>query len=328
MDIVRFMLTHCYKSDLYSIIGISFLAGLIPIITPIITETIFQDIIPMLERSTLATVTQVSMVSGFTLTAISIVRSIATLRLVTNVDLAVESALFGRIISLPTKFFRQFQSGELANRLVGAEMIVNSISGKSTLVRLLLGFEKPKSGAIYYDGQDLSELNLASVRVQMGIVLQNGQIMAGDIFTNIIGTSSLTLEDAWQATEAAGLAEDIKKMPMGMNTVISEGSTNISGGQRQRILIARAIAAKPAIVVFDEATSALDNRTQNIVTESLDKMHATQIIVAHRLSTIRNCDKIIVMDSGRIVETGTFEELSSIEGLFADLIKRQQAMPM
>ncbi len=203
-------------------------------------------------------------------------------------------------------------------------MIVNSISGDSTLVRPLLGFEKPKSGAIYYDGQDLSELNLASVRVQMGIVLQNGQIMAGDIFTNIIGTSSLTLEDAWQATEAAGLAEDIKKMPMGMNTVISEGSTNISGGQRQRILIARAIAAKPAIVVFDEATSALDNRTQNIVTESLDKMHATQIIVAHRLSTIRNCDKIIVMDSGRIVETGTFEELSNREGLFSDLIKRQQ----
>ena len=141
--------------------------------------------------------------------------------------------------------------------------------GKSTLVRLLLGFEKPKSGAIYYDGQDLAELNLASVRVQMGIVLQNGQIMSGDIFTNIIGTSSLTMEDAWAAAESAGLAEDIKKMPMGMNTVISEGSTNISGGQRQRILIARAIAARPAIVVFDEATSALDNRTQNIVTESL-----------------------------------------------------------
>ena len=129
MDIVRFMLAHCYKKDLYSIIVISFLAGLIPIITPIITETIFQDIIPMLERSTLATVTQVSMVSGFTLTAIGIVRSIATLRLVTNVDLAVESALFGRMMSLPTKFFRQFQSGELANRLVGAEVIVNSISG-------------------------------------------------------------------------------------------------------------------------------------------------------------------------------------------------------
>ncbi len=577
IDVLRFMLAHCHKTDLYTIIVISFLAGLIPIVTPIITETIFQDIIPMLERSTLATVTQVSMVSGFTLAAIGIVRSIATLRLVTNIDLAVESALFGRMLSLPTKFFRQFQSGELANRFIGAEMIVNSISGdlfaqifnflfsfwslllmcwyslkltalaigisfiwslvsallirriikfqralttahnkttgilqqifaglakfriqgneeqayhlwgksfsvewnqklklrwqsnytsiigiiqaslstllmyyvvmhyvneldadgkiikegityasyiafqaaysgfngtlgafivalgnflalkplvenlqpffdetpessedkvdaetlsgvievkdltfaydedspnvlndinfrvtagehvaivgrsgcgKSTLVRLLLGFEKPKSGAIYYDGQDLEELNLASVRVQMGIVLQNGQIMAGDIFTNIIGTSSLTQEDAWAAAEAAGIADDIRQMPMGMQTVISEGSTNISGGQRQRILIARAIAAKPAIVVFDEATSALDNRTQNIVTESLDKMHATQIIVAHRLSTIRNCDKIIVMDAGRIVETGTFDELANKDGLFADLIRRQQATPM
>ena len=190
-----------------------------------------------------------------------------------------------------------------------------------------MGFEKPQSGAIYYDGQDLEDLNLASVRVQMGIVLQNGQIMAGDIFTNIIGTSSLTQDDAWQAAEAAGLADDIRKMPMGMQTVISEGSTNISGGQRQRILIARAIATKPSIIVFDEATSALDNRTQNIVTESLDKMHSTQIIVAHRLSTIRNCDKIIVMDNGRIVEIGTFEELSNSEGLFSDLIKRQQSTP-
>lgn len=149
-------------------------------------------------------------------------------------------------------------------RVASGEHVVivgRSGCGKSTLVRLLLGFEKPTKGAIYYDDQDLADLNLASVRVQMGIVLQNGQIMAGDIFTNIIGTSSLTLEDAWQAAEAAGLAKDIKKMPMGMHTVISEGSTNISGGQRQRILIARAIAARPAIVVFDEATSALDNLT-------------------------------------------------------------------
>ncbi len=113
-----------------------------------------------------------------------------------------------------------------------------------------------------------------------------------------------------------------------MHTVISEGSTNISGGQRQRILIARAIASKPAIVVFDEATSTLDNRTQNIVTESLDKMHATQIIVAHRLSTIRNCDKIIVMNEGKIIETGTFEELSNRDELFSDLIRKQQATPM
>ena len=195
--------------------------------------------------------------------------------------------------------------------------------GKSTLVRLLLGFETPRKGSIYFDGQDLSELNLPSVRTQMGVVLQNGQLMQGDIFTNIIGTNALTLEDAWQAAQAAGIAEDISFMPMGMQTVISEGSTNISGGQRQRILIARALVTKPSILIFDEATSALDNRTQAIVTKSLDALNATRIIVAHRLSTIRNCDRILVMDAGRIVESGGFDELVAKGGIFANLVKRQ-----
>ncbi len=182
-----------------------------------------------------------------------------------------------------------------------------------------------KSGAVYYDGQDLSELNVSSVRSQMGVVLQNGQLMSGDIFTNIVGTTTLTQDDAWEAAKAAGLDEDIKKMPMGMQTVISEGATNISGGQRQRILIARALAAKPAILIFDEATSALDNRTQAIVTESLNKRNVTRIIVAHRLSTIENCDRIIVLDKGKIVESGTFAELVAMNGIFADLVRRQIA---
>ena len=195
--------------------------------------------------------------------------------------------------------------------------------GKSTLIRLLLGFEKPNKGAIYYDGQDLSELNLPSVRSQMGVVLQNGQLMTGDIFTNIVGTSALTQEDAWRAAEAAGIAEDIRRMPMGMQTIISEGSSNISGGQRQRILIARAMAARPAIIIFDEATSALDNRTQAIVTESLQRMKATRIVVAHRLSTIRDADRILVLDKGRIAEEGTFAELTAMNGIFASLVKRQ-----
>ena len=197
--------------------------------------------------------------------------------------------------------------------------------GKSTLVRLLLGFETPKKGAIYYDGQDLSELNMPSVRTQMGVVLQNGQLMQGDIFTNIIGTNALTQEDAWAAAEAAGVADDIAMMPMGMQTVISEGSTNISGGQRQRILIARALVTKPSILIFDEATSALDNRTQAIVTNSLNNLHATRIIVAHRLSTIRQCNKIIVMDAGKIIEQGSFDELVKLGGVFSNLVKRQMA---
>ena len=573
LDVLKFMFNHCWKADWHTLIAISFLAGIIPIITPIITETIFQDIIPILDRQGLATVTQVSMITGFTMAAIGIVRSIAVTRLVTDIDLAVESALFGRLVSLPATFFRKFQSGELANRFMGMESIVGAVSGdivsqvfnfvfsfwsfglmcwysftlamlvlcssiiltlvsafivnyavrlqrnfttahnktaallqqlftglpkfrtagaeehafrlwadcfgeewrwnykmrwnsnymsiiaiiqgslytllvyfvvmnyvnetdpetgkivkegmtyaaflafqsaaasfnatiggfvgsisrivmmkpfienmkifldevpevsddkpdagilrgaievrnldfayseegpkvikdvsfrimsgehvaivgrsgggKSTLIRLLLGFEKPSQGVVLYDGQDLEEVNLASVRSQMGVVLQNGQLMSGSIFTNIVGTSALTEKDAWAAADAAGLTEDIKNMPMGMQTIISEGSSNISGGQRQRILIARALAGRPSIVVFDEATSALDNQTQSIVTKSLDKMHATQIIVAHRLSTIRNVDRVIVIDKGQIVENGGFDELVQKGGLFASMVKRQ-----
>ncbi|WP_185753631.1 ATP-binding cassette domain-containing protein [Selenomonas sp. AB3002] len=202
-------------------------------------------------------------------------------------------------------------------------IVGKSGSGKSTLVRLLLGFETPKRGSITFDGQDLSELALPSVRSQMGVVLQNGQLMTGDIYTNIVGTRMLTQDDAWAAAEAAGIAEDIAAMPMGMQTVISEGSSNISGGQRQRILIARALVGRPAILIFDEATSALDNRSQAIVTRSLDKLKSTRIVVAHRLSTIRKCDRIIVMDEGRVAEMGSFDELVAKGGLFADLVKRQ-----
>ena len=572
LDLMKFMLKRSWHVDYRQVLAASFIAGLIPLLTPIITESIFADIIPILDRRGLVIVTQVSIVTAFTMAAVSIVRSIAVLRITSHVDMQTEAALWGRILALPTSFFRKFQSGELAQRILGLEMIkqviggemVSSIfnvlfsfwslllmcyyslqltaaalvlwllyfvatifiyhkvgkfqgkmvaaknltsglvqqiftglpkfrisgseeqayflwskvfgeewkwnlqlrlqdnynkilsamqpliltlllyyvafyvlsdvkgeifvpgidyakfiafqsaftslnmtlntmtglvgqffkiqpqienlrpileetpelatdkpdadvlsgaievshltfsytddspnvvddmsfriaagenvafvgksgCGKSTLLRLMLGFEKPKSGAVYYDGQDLSELNVSSVRSQMGVVLQNGQLMSGDIFTNIVGTTALTQDDAWEAAKAAGLDEDIKKMPMGMQTVISEGSSNISGGQRQRILIARALAAKPAILIFDEATSALDNRTQAIVTESLNKRNVTRIVVAHRLSTIEDCDRVIVLDKGKIVESGTFDELVALNGIFADLVRRQIA---
>jgi len=573
-DILRFVYQHSWNVDWRTIILTSFLAGLIPLLTPIITETIFQDIIPIQDRQGLATIAQIAMVSGFTLSALSIVRSIAMLRLGTDIDIAMETALFGRMLSLPTSFFRRFSTGELASRFKGLETakqilfgnfssqafeflfsfwslllmcwyslpltavavvlwiitggcnlwlvwrmlrfqrgltaarnstagilqqiftgltkfrvhgaeeqayhlwgrafavewqqnlslrwqynwstilgtiqpilltllmfyvvmyhvnkvsddgqilqvgisyasflafqsactgfnsalnrflaglgqflavqpqlenlrpfleeepesmedrmeagalsgaievreltfsysdggrnILNGVSfriragesvaivgrsgcGKSTLIRLLMGFECPKRGGIYYDGQDLAELSLPSVRAQLGVVLQNGQLMSGDIYTNIAGTNALTQEQAWEAAEAAGVAEDIRNMPMGLQTIISEESSNISGGQRQRILIARALAAKPAIIIFDEATSALDNRSQAIVTESLERLRATRIVVAHRLSTIQNADRILVMDQGRIVESGSYEELMAQEGLFADLARRQIA---
>ena len=583
-DLMKFMFRQCWLADYRTILVCSMFAGLIPLATPIITETIFQDIIPILDRQGLATVTQALLVTSFTTAALSIVRSIAVLRISNRIEITAEAALWGRLMTLPTSFFRRFTVGELASRMGGIGIaknlvsgefvasilsfifsfwsiflmcyysmkltaaavvvwlvyslfvalvlrrvlffqrkiieagnksagtvqqifaglskfrvqaaeeqaynlwsrtfgehwnwalklrwqnnytsIISSIqpfiltmilywiavygmnevspdgktvntgigyaqfiafnaayssfngvmggaiglisqyfaiqpqlenlrpileavpettedkqeagpltgaievsrlsfayscmvpdgkggtvetegeevlkdvsfsiaagenvaivgksgSGKSTLVRLLLGFETPKRGSILFDGQDLAELALPSVRSQMGVVLQNGQLMTGDIYTNIVGTRMLSQDAAWEAAEAAGIAEDIADMPMGMQTVISEGSSNISGGQRQRILIARAMAGKPAIMIFDEATSALDNRSQAIVTRSLDKLKSTRIVVAHRLSTIRQCDRIIVMDNGRIAEMGGFDELVEKGGLFADLVKRQ-----
>lgn len=572
-DLIKFMFVHCWKADYRAIILASLFAGFIPLATPIITQTVFEDIIPIFDRQGLATVTQVMMVTAFTTAALSIVRSIAVMRISTKIEMNAEAAMWGRLMSLPTKFFRRYTVGELASRMGGIGIakslasgefvgsifsfifsfwsiflmcyysikltaaavavwiayslfvglvlrrtlffqrkiieagnisagtvqqifaglskfraqgaeeeayrlwaktfgehwnwslklrwlnnytsIISSVqpfvlnlilyyiavygieevgpngqkivgisypqfiafsaayssfngvlsgvlgmitqyfgiqpqlenfrpilkevperigdkkdagtlsgalevknltfgyegseqnvihdvsfkvtsgenvaivgpsgSGKSTLVRLLLGFEEPKKGAVLFDGQDLAELNLPSVRTQMGVVLQNGQLMTGDIFTNIVGTRLLTQEDAWRAAMEAGIAEDIAMMPMGMQTVISEGSTNISGGQRQRIMIARALVGRPKILIFDEATSALDNRSQSIVTESIDKLKATRIIVAHRLSTIRGCDRIIVMDRGKIAETGTFEELMDKGGLFKELVERQVA---
>ena len=561
---MKFLFGRTWTIDWKTIVFASLAMGLIPLVIPVITETLFRDIIPILDRRGLATVTQVAMVAGLTTAALSTVRSVAIMRFVAAGGMAMEAALFSRVLSLPTAFFRKFPSGELASRLQGLDTVQMLLSGeltgtilsfvcsfwslglmcwyslkltavavlvwlvyliataflmgrlvscqkkmedaknktagilaeiftglakfrvkgaeeqayhlggktfaeewkwnyaarwqknystvlaavqpillalllyyvalaelkatppmavatfiafqaaysafnasliavipafeemaimrpvlenlrpilstmpesaddrmesdvlsgtievknltfsyqegapdilkgisfriaagehvaivgksgcgKSTLVRLLLGFESPKSGAVYYDGQDLSELSLPSVRAQMGVVLQNGQLMSGDIFHNIVGTNHLTMEDAWAAAEAAGVADDIRQMPMQMQTVISEGSTNISGGQRQRILIARALAMKPAIIICDEATSALDNRTQAIVTESLNRSRATRIVVAHRLSTIRHADRIIVLDGGRIAESGTFDELTARGGLFASFVKRQ-----
>ncbi len=196
-------------------------------------------------------------------------------------------------------------------------------SGKSTIFRLLLGFETPLSGTVYYDGQDLAGLDIQAVRRQLGVVLQNVRISSGSIFDSIAAGALVTLDEAWEASRMAGFAEDIEQMPMGMHTVVSEGGTNLSGGQRQRLLIARALVLKPKIILMDEATSALDNRTQKIVTESLDRLNATRVVIAHRLSTIRNADRIYVVEAGRVIEVGRFEELVAREGIFAQLVARQ-----
>ena len=196
--------------------------------------------------------------------------------------------------------------------------------GKSTLLRLLLGFEKPETGDIYYDGHSLSSLDLRALRQCIGVDLQNGKLMAGSIFSNIVVTAPWkTIDDAWEAAEMAGIAQDIREMPMGMHTIIAEGGGGVSGGQRQRLLIARALISKPKLIFFDEATSALDNITQKHVADSIASLKATRIIIAHRLSTIRGCDRVIVMDAGKIVEQGGYDEMMEKRGEFYELVRRQ-----
>jgi ABC-type bacteriocin/lantibiotic exporter with double-glycine peptidase domain len=187
----------------------------------------------------------------------------------------------------------------------------------------LLGFETPEQGSVYYDSQDLSGLDINAVRRQLGVVLQNGKIMSGSIFDNLAGGARITLEEAWTAAAMAGFKDDITSMPMGMHTVISEGGGNLSEGQRQRLLIAKALVLKPRILLFDEATSALDNKTQAIVQASLDQLQVIRIVIAHRLTTICNADRIYVIESDRIVQQGNFEELANTQGVFANLIQRQ-----
>ena len=197
--------------------------------------------------------------------------------------------------------------------------------GKSTLLRLLLGFETPEKGAIYYDRKDLRSLDLGSLRRRMGVVTQDGSLFHGDIFSNItVSSPQLTIDDAWEAAEKAGIAEDIRAMPMGMHTFLSEGQGGVSGGQRQRLMIARAIAPKPKILLFDEATSALDNKTQKQVADALAGLNCTRVVIAHRLSTVKDCDRIVVLDGGKIIEEGTYDALIAKGGFFAELVERQR----
>lgn len=205
-------------------------------------------------------------------------------------------------------------------------IVGSSGCGKSTLMKLLLGFEKPQTGKIFYDSKDIDSMDKRELRKKFGVVLQDGDLIAGSIYDNIIITApNTTMKRVEQVVEEVGLQDDIAQMPMGLHTILSEDSGTISGGQQQRILIARAIVGKPKILYFDEATSALDNLTQAMVCQSLEKLKATRIVIAHRLSTVMNCDRILVMDRGQIVEQGNYEELMEKKGLFYQLASRQMA---
>jgi ABC-type bacteriocin/lantibiotic exporter with double-glycine peptidase domain len=196
-------------------------------------------------------------------------------------------------------------------------------SGKSTLFRLLLGFEKPESGVIFVDGKSLETIDLGLLRRQVGVVLQNSRLASGSIYENICGGAQLSIDRAWEIARLAGLDGDIEAMPMGMQTIIAEGVNTLSGGQRQRLLIARALAHGPRLLLMDEATSALDNRTQAVVSDSISRLNLTRIVIAHRLSTVQSADRIVVLADGKIVQTGTFAELSEQPGLFTDFAERQ-----
>lgn len=198
-------------------------------------------------------------------------------------------------------------------------------SGKTTLIRLLLGLETPDSGEVLYDGRPLARLGAEAVRREIGVVTQSAQLSTGSILENIIGASTFTEDDAWAAAELAGIAEDIRAMPMGMRTPVSDGAATFSGGQKQRILLARALVRRPRVLILDEATSALDERTQADVTDALQELGVTRIVVAHRLSTIAQAHLVYVLDQGQVVQTGGFAELAEQPGLFAELVARQRS---
>ncbi|MBZ0090060.1 MAG: NHLP bacteriocin export ABC transporter permease/ATPase subunit, partial [Thermoanaerobaculia bacterium] len=217
---------------------------------------------------------------------------------------------------------------DLSLKIKAGQMVAfvgGSGCGKSTLLKIMLGFEKPQKGSVYFDGQDLATLDLRMVRQQLGVVLQDSRLLPADIYRNIVGTTSRTLEDAWTAAQKASIADDIRAMPMGMHTVVSEGGGAFSGGQKPRLMIARALVNNPRIIFLDEATSALDNRAQAIVTESMNRLQATRIVIAHRLSTIVDSDIICYLDAGQIVEQGGYEALMAQDGKFAALAKRRLA---
>ncbi|HEY8029431.1 MAG TPA: NHLP bacteriocin export ABC transporter permease/ATPase subunit [Gaiellaceae bacterium] len=198
-------------------------------------------------------------------------------------------------------------------------------AGKSSVMRVLLGFENAEVGTVRYDGKDIESLDPRALRRQMGVVVQSARLMPGDIFTNIVGARPLTVEDAWAAAEIAGIKEDIEALPMGMHTFVAEGMGAFSGGQKQRLLIARAVVGRPRILLFDEATSALDNRTQAAVSQAIEHLRATRVVIAHRLSTVRNADRIVVVQAGKVAQQGTYDELMAVEGPFRLLAQRQLA---
>ena len=215
---------------------------------------------------------------------------------------------------------------ELTFQIAQGEMVAiagHSGCGKSTIIRLLLGFEQPEQGSVLFDGQHLRSLDVEAVRRQLGVVLQDGQLIPGTVRENLSGVASLSEQDAWELAEMVALADEIRAMPMGLDTVVTMNGGAFSGGQRQRLLIGRALSGRPRILLLDEATSSLDNVAQRAITENLGRLGMTRIVIAHRLSTMVGADRILVVDRGRIVEEGSYEDLMAREEHFHRLASRQ-----
>lgn len=236
---------------------------------------------------------------------------------------AIERVTFGYAADA-TPTLRDFSMEVAPGEFVA--IVGSSGAGKSTVLRLLLGFETPTSGTVRFDGKDIATLDVHALRRQLGVVLQHGSLTPGTIFQSLSGNNpELTHDDAWRALIAVGLDEDVADMPMGMDTFLPEGGGGLSAGQRQRLMIARAITGRPRVVLLDEATSALDNHAQATVTACLAELNVTRIVIAQRLSTVIGADRILVMVDGRIRQSGTYAELMATAGPFRELATRQLA---
>ncbi len=328
LQVAATMLPTLASAALYAAIGFGAATGITTAPSAadfVVFATAFAQVMGSLTAATLAAVGTLDIVP-----LVERARPILTAAVERAAEAEVPGDLAGRI-ELKRVRFRYAVDGPFvlddldltieAGRFVA--LVGPSGSGKSTIGRMILGFDRPEVGDVLFDGRSAKRLDMAAVRRQIGTVLQSGRLSSGSIFDNICGDAGLGLEDAWEAAARAGVDRDIRDMPMGMHTVVSDGGGTLSGGQCQRILIARALVRRPRILFFDEATSALDNQTQAVVTETLARTAVTRIVIAHRLSTVVAADRIFVLDRGRVVEAGSYDELMSQGGAFAALARRQ-----